>query len=215
MNPRQRSYDSYDKTNRLIKLTNSYYHNRNLDLIRNRRSQYVNREPINIVHKSKYLTPFKDFFVITENAAFTAKLNNIKWKPVKPKINQMFLNKEERIQHFRQQYKNIYDNLRSLENEKYKQRIYDQKAFISTKNLDKDFREIHTRTVQKLRQVTDANSVVLPKIKGKNKIQTENSFKKSHKGHGNSSNYSKSDEESGNSKLGDDSASGTATANEN
>lgn len=215
MNPRQRSYDSYDKTNRLIKLTNSYYHNQNLELIRNRRSQYVENKPLNKVHKSKYLTPFKDFFVITENAAFTSKLNSIKWKPVRPKMNEVFINKEKKIQHFRQQYKNIYDNLRTLENEKYRQRIFEQKAFISTKTLDRDFRENHTKTVQKLRQVTDVNSVVLPKIKGKDKIQTENSFKKSHRGRGSSSNYSKSDDESGHSKLGDESGCGSGSANEN
>ena len=214
MNPRQRSYDSYDKTNRLIKLTNSYYHNKNLDLIRNRRSQYVNREPINKLHKSNYLTPFKDFFVIRENAAWTSKLNSIKWRPVKPKINEMFLNKEERIQHFRQQYKNIYDDLRAKENEKYKQRINDQKAFFNTKTLDKDFRENHIKTVQKLRQVTDANNVVLPKIKENTRLQTETSFKKSRRSPSNDNN-SKSDDDSGYSKLGDDSASGTNTANDN
>ena len=42
MNPRQKSYDSYDKTNKLLKLTNSYYHFRNLEIIKNRRSQYNN-----------------------------------------------------------------------------------------------------------------------------------------------------------------------------
>ena len=42
MNPRQKSYDSYDKTNKLLKLTNSYYHYRNLETIKNRRPQYSN-----------------------------------------------------------------------------------------------------------------------------------------------------------------------------
>ena len=40
MNPRQKSYDSYDKTNKLLKLTNSYYHYRNLETIKKRRPQY-------------------------------------------------------------------------------------------------------------------------------------------------------------------------------
>ena len=40
MNPRQKSYDSYDKTNKLLKLTNSYYHYRNLEIIKNRKPLY-------------------------------------------------------------------------------------------------------------------------------------------------------------------------------
>ena len=42
MNPRQKSYDSYDKTNKLLKLTNNFYHFRNLVLIKKRKSQYSN-----------------------------------------------------------------------------------------------------------------------------------------------------------------------------
>ena len=38
MNPRQKSYDSYDKTNKLLKLTNSYYHFRNLELIKKKKA---------------------------------------------------------------------------------------------------------------------------------------------------------------------------------
>ena len=216
MNPRQRSYDSYDKTNRLIKLTNSYYHNRNLDIIKNRTSQYVNRKPLKKVHKSNYLTPYQDFYVIQENALLTSKLKSIKWRPVKPKMNEMFSNKEAKIQISRQKYKNIFENLRLQENEKYRQRIYEQKAFISTKNLDKDYFENHTKTVQKLRQVSEVNNVVLPKINGKSRLPTENNYKKSKKSKRSpsSENNSGSDNESGNSKFGDDSASGTGTAND-
>ena len=52
MNPRQKSYDSYDKTNKLLKLTNSYYHFRNLEFIKKRRPLYSNT-PVYSIHPKK------------------------------------------------------------------------------------------------------------------------------------------------------------------
>ena len=46
MNQRQRSYDSYDKTNKLLKLTNSFYHFRNLEHIKKRKPQFGSNNPI-------------------------------------------------------------------------------------------------------------------------------------------------------------------------
>ena len=41
MNPRQKHYDSFNKTNKLLKLTNSFYHYRNLEKIKNRSPRYT------------------------------------------------------------------------------------------------------------------------------------------------------------------------------
>ena len=60
MNPIQKAYDSYDKNNRLLKITNSYYHNRNLGLIHNRKPNF--KEPAKSIHARKE-DPVKKFYI--------------------------------------------------------------------------------------------------------------------------------------------------------
>lgn len=163
MNLRQKSYDSFDKTNKLLKLTNSYYHNRNLELIRNRKSQY--KQPDKIMIKRNYMEPFMDYYVKKENIDIRAKINGIRWKEIKPQINEYFLKKEGKIQDFRNQHKKIADKLRENENKNYKKRIEEQKAFLSTKEMDKEYEEIHARTIKKLRKLGANENIVLPPIR--------------------------------------------------
>ena len=169
MNLRQKSYDSFNTTNRLLKLTNSYYHNRNLDFIKNRKSKFVSIKKEKSVHKSKYLQPFKDFFVKRSNATLISKINEMRWKPVKPKINTFFIAKEKDIQDFRQRYQIINKDSIKNENINYKKRIKNQKPFFSTKYMDKDFKDNHSKILGKLRQVSENdNCSVLPIIRSPN-----------------------------------------------
>ena len=135
MNPRQKSYDSYDKTNKLLKLTNSYYHFRNLELIKKRKPQYGNYPTFYQKNKS-HIVPFQSYFIKKANENIQNKLNQIRWKPIKPKINEIILSKESKIQEFRQQHKNLFIKKRDEENENYKKRIKNQKAFINPKAMD-------------------------------------------------------------------------------
>ena len=176
MNPRQRSYDSFNKTNQLLKLTNSYYHNKNLDEIRNRKSQYGLRQPNKLLHRSKYLEPFKDSYVRKQNISMKTKINEMKWKPVRPKMNNLNYN----IQSSKQKYQLINKSAIQNENYFYKKRIQNQKPFISTKNMDKDFKDNHVKTVQQLRQVYNVSeSSTLPPIRSTNRkyYQTEGNNK--------------------------------------
>ena len=164
MNPRQKSYDSYDKTNKLLKLTNSYYHFRNLELIKKRKPQYGNYPTFYQKNKS-HIVPFRSYFIKKANENIQNKLNQIRWKPIKPKINEIFLSKESKIQEFRQQHKNLFIKKRDEENENYKKRIKNQKAFINPKAMDKDYQEEHTKTLMKLKKIADNDNIVLPSIK--------------------------------------------------
>ena len=164
MNPRQKSYDSYDKTNKLLKLTNSYYHFRNLELIKKRKPQYSNK-PIIYANKKNHVAPFQNYYIKRQNETIQTKLNQIRLRPIKPKINDIFLKKETKIQEFRQQHKNLYLQKREEENENYKKRIKNQKAFIDPKAMDKDFQEEHTKTLMKLKKIGEKENIVLPPIK--------------------------------------------------
>ena len=165
MNPRQKSYDSYDKTNKLLKLTNSYYHFRNLELIKKRKPQYSNHPTFYQTKKKLHVAPFQNYYIKRQNENIQYKLKQIRSRPIKPKINDIFLSKESKIQEFRQQHKNLFIKRREEENQNYKKRIKNQKAFIDTKAMDQDYKEEHTKTLMKLRKIGENENVVLPPIK--------------------------------------------------
>ena len=164
MNPKQKSYDSFDKTNKLLKLKNSYYHLKNLELIKRRKPQYSNN-PIIYGNRKNYVAPFKNYYIKKQNATIQTKLNQIRLRPIKPKINDIFLKKETKIKEFRKQHINLFNRKREEENENFKKRIKNQKAFIDSKAMDKDFHEEHTKTLMKLKKIGENENVVLPPIK--------------------------------------------------
>ena len=164
MNPRQKSYDSYDKTNKLIKSKNSQYHFKNLESIKRRKPLY-SKAPTIYQNKKQNIAPFQNYFIRKQNENIKNKLNQIRLRPIKPKINTFFLSKETKIQEFRQQHINLYNKQREEENQNYKKRIKNQKAFINPKAMDKDFREEHTKTLMKLKKIGENEYVVLPNIK--------------------------------------------------
>lgn len=57
MNQAQRAYNSYDKTSIMLKANENLYHQRNLMLIKNRKSQY-NLKPPKGIHNQKDLSNF-------------------------------------------------------------------------------------------------------------------------------------------------------------
>jgi len=181
MNPRQKSYDSYDKTNKLLKLTNSYYHYRNLETIKNRRPQY-NNAPIffqklkssKTSSKKKQATLFEAYNVKKENENIKKKIVKILLRPIKPKINSDFFSKETKMQKLRQIHKNIFDQKRNEDNQYYKKRINNQKAFINPKMMDKNYNEEHLKVLMKLKKIGENENVVLPNIK--NSIDNPNGF---------------------------------------
>ena len=164
MNPRQKSYDSYDKTSKRLKFINSFYHLRNLELIKKRKSQYSNR-PTYYPNKKPHVALFQNYFIKKENENIKNKLSQIRSRPIVPKINDIFLSKENKIQVFRQQHKNLFIKRREEENENYKKRIKNQKAFINPKEMDKFFSEEHPKTLMKLRKIGDNEYMVLPPLK--------------------------------------------------
>ena len=168
MNPRQKSYDSYDKTNKLLKLTNSYYHFRNLEFIKKRRPLYSNT-PVYSIHpkktKKKQSILFQTYYVKKQNESIKNKINKILLRPIKPKMNDEFLSKEKKLQKMKQFYKNIFNKKRDEDNEYYKNRIKIQKAFINPKAMDKNFNTEHIKAMMKLRKIRENENVVLPQIK--------------------------------------------------
>ena len=113
--------------------------------------------------KNLHFEPFQDYFIKKQNENIQEKLNKIKNRRIKAKLNDIFLLKESKIQEFKQQYKNLDIKTREKENEDYKRRIKNQKAFIDTKVMDKDYNEEHIKILNKLKKIS--GNIVLPPIK--------------------------------------------------
>ena len=179
MNPRQKSYDSYDKTNKLLKLTNSYYHFRNLEIIKHRKSQYSNR-PLYFHQnqKKKQDNPFQTYYVKKQNESMKNKLNQILLRPIKPKMNDKFLTKEIRLKKVKQLHKNLFEKKRDKDNEYFKERLLNQKAFINPKMMDKNYSIEHKKVLMKLSKIQNNENIILPAIKSSNENPSVTEFNK-------------------------------------
>ena len=132
MNPIQRFYEYKNETGKIIRNTNSYYHRKNLETIKNRKSQYLPVKTFSSAKKNKrnIQEPFKNYFVIKTNKSITHRLMDIKFAPIKPLINKDFFIKHKQINDYKKVYKLLDDKHLKEENERYKMRLSYQKNFI-------------------------------------------------------------------------------------
>jgi len=190
MNPIQKAYDSYDKNNRMLKLTNSYYHNRNLGLIHNRKYQIT--EPVKSIHKRRD-DPIKQYYIERDNEDLGNKLKEIRSKPTKPKMNDFFISHKEKLVNFNKNVKKQKQEEIDRENEEMYKRMKIQKTFINTKDMDDDYATNHQKMIKKLKKMGD-ESCVLPRV-------TDDKFMKKNKG-GNSNKNKNSNNENDNDNNG-------------
>ena len=167
MNPRQKSYDSYNKTTKLLKLTNSYYHFKNLESIKNRNSQYGLRPMLFSPNKKHNVFDlFQMYNIKKQNQNIKSKIKKILLKPIRPIMNDNFITKDEKLKKFRKYQSDIYNKSISKANEYFKKRLYNQKAFINSKMLDKIYNSEHIKSTTKIKKLGDYGKVLLPKIQG-------------------------------------------------
>ena len=167
MNPRQKSYDSYNKTTKLLKLTNSYYHFKNLESIKNRNTQYGLRPMIFSPNKKHIaFNLFQMYNIKKQNQNIKNKIKKILLKPIKPIMNDNFIAKDEKLKKFRKHQSDMHNKIISKANEYFKKRLYNQKAFLNSKMLDKIYNSEHTKTTTKIKRLGDFGKVLLPKIQG-------------------------------------------------
>lgn len=161
MNPIQKAYDSYDKNMKLLKLTNSFYHYRNLELIRTRKSPFGS--PRKYPHKRRDLEPYQDYYVKGENHKFGVILEEIKGRKVKPKMNLGFMERGKKMRNFRNQHKLLFDNDLKRKNEEFAKRIMSQGPFFNSREMDREYNKSHPKILIKLKKIGN-ESIVLPKI---------------------------------------------------
>ena len=163
MKVRQKIYDSSERINKLIKITNSYHLYKNLDNIRNRKPIYIysSNFPLKKSNRQKSFADINEYNKAKDNFIFGKIIDEINSKKVGPpknnELNYIINNSKES----RLIYKNIENKSLKKENENYKKRIYSQKAFISAKTLDQEYKK--RVIIGKLKNENN-NRLILPPI---------------------------------------------------
>ena len=164
MKIRQKIYDSSEQINKLIKITNSYHLYKNLENIRNRKPIYLYNSnlPLKKSTRQKSLNDINEFNKAKDNLIFGKIINEINSKKVEPpknnELNKLISNSKES----RLIYKNLESKSLKKENENYKKRIYSQKAFISAKTLDEEYKR--RLIFGKLKNENNSKALILPPI---------------------------------------------------
>ena len=150
MKLRQKIYDSSERTNKLIKITNSYHLFKNLEKIKNRKPIYAN----NNYPPKKINQNLNEYYINKDNKFKNNILDKKSTKNAYENyidINNLFNNKESRL----------VNSKLVKENENYIKRINNQKPFISSKSLDKEYK---MKVAMKKYKKNGSKNVLLPPI---------------------------------------------------
>ena len=179
MNFRQRVYDSYDKSNFNLKITNSYYHFKNIQKILYRKPEYTSIKKIRSPNLKINTQPYNNYFVMRQNQLYKKIINDIRSTKVRPKINDFYEKKEEKLREYRKQNKTIQNLELSRQNSNYRKRLRNQKSLLRVRDMDKDYKTNHLKMVERSRKIKDRKNIVLPPITTiVNRIKSPRIFRK-------------------------------------
>ena len=139
MNPLQKLYD-YKSSIIDYEVNQTEYFN-NINQIRTRPNQYTfPQEKINI--KRNAYEPFKDPDVINSNKKYQLKISTIIDEPTFPKINIEYLDYRKKLRRNKEVYREIAKIVLTTENEKFQDRVFNQKPRIeNTSSLLKEYEQ--------------------------------------------------------------------------
>ena len=150
MNFTQRLYDTRLKMISSDTNLNPSFFFQSIDLIRSRKTNYPLYK-LFYLKKNKLQIPYKMDYVIESNKIFTTKMDDIMNKKTKPKINNAFLELEERLINNKNKNRENIKRALTLENTKYTNRVMRQKArVLNAKYLKKLFEEKHDKYLELL-----------------------------------------------------------------
>ena len=180
MNYRQRAYDSYDRGTYNLKITNSYYHFKNIQKILFRKPEYKTIKNTTNSPKLRINTrPYQNYFISRENQLYKKILNEIKTSKVKPKLNDYYKTKEEKLRDYRRQNKTLENRQLQRENSSFKKRLRNQKSMLRIRDMDRDYKNNHLKMVERTRKIKDLRNIVFPPILSiVNRIKSPNHLKK-------------------------------------
>lgn len=182
MNYKQRFYDSYDRSNYNYKVTNSYYHFKNIQNIIYRKPEYnpymnlrsrrlnLQMHPLNNNYKNDYLTT-------RQNAIYKKIINDIRNAVVKPKLNLYHQMKEEKIKEYRRANKTLELKELKRENSRFHKRLRSQKSLLKLREMDQEYKLNHQKLLDRSRRINQKYLILPPVNSIMKKFQTSASKK--------------------------------------
>ena len=162
MNYSQRAYDSYDRSNFNLKIANSYYHFKNIQKILYRKPEYKKNSPPKLrINTQLY---HNNYFVIRQNELYKKIINGIRDSKVKPKINNYYQMKEEKLREYKKQNKTLQNRQLSKDNINFKKRLRNQKSLLRIRDMDKEYKNNHLKMVERSKKIKRSKNFILPPI---------------------------------------------------
>ena len=123
--------------------------------------------------------PYQNYFISRENQLYKKILNEIKTSKVKPKLNDYYKTKEEKLRDYRRQNKTLENRQLQRENSSFKKRLRNQKSMLRIRDMDRDYKNNHLKMVERTRKIKDLRNIVFPPILSiVNRIKSPNHLKK-------------------------------------
>ena len=167
MNFRQRFYDSYDRSNYNFKVTNSYYHFKNIQKIAYRKPEYnpyINlKSPSLNINIHSYKSNINNYMLSQQNKAFKKTIEDIQNSVVKPKLNLFYKLKEEKIREYRRASKTLEIKELKRENSRFHKRLKSQKSFLNLREMDQEYKLNHQRLIDRNKKI-NKRFMILPPI---------------------------------------------------
>ena len=166
MNYRQRFYDSYDRSTYNFKVTNSYYHFKNIQKIVYRKPEfnpYINLKSPRLVNIHSYKGNINNYMFSRQNKAYKKKIDEIRNTIVKPKLNLYYKLKEEKIKEYRRANKTLETKELKRENSRFHKRLKSQKSFLNLREMDQDYKSNHQRFLDRNKKI-NKRFMILPPI---------------------------------------------------
>jgi len=157
MNYRQRFYDNYDRSNYNYKVTNSYYHFKNIQKIVYRKPEYnpyINlKSPRLNINIHSYKSNINNYMLSQQNKAFKKTIEDIRNSVVKPKLNLFYKLKEEKMREYRRASKTLEKKELKRENSRFHKRLKSQKSFLNLREMDQEFKLNHQRIIDRNKKI--------------------------------------------------------------
>ena len=155
MNSLQKKYELNCRLLNQNQRVSEYY--RYLEQIRLKPNNFsINYDPV-VMKKIIYI-PYKDQNVIRSNRRMISKLNSIIDEPAIPKLNNEYLEVKELIKNNKDRYRDFQERSLSIENIKYKERVFSQKPRVEeAKKLKQLYEETHEKYLRILKNSRTKN----------------------------------------------------------
>ena len=190
MNPIQKQYELKSKIPNLFTKIDPSDYFRYLNIINTRKNQYLNTQTKFNIKRNIY-EPFKDPSVIEANKRLKLKIYSIIEQTPFPKINNEYLEVKETIRRSKEKCREIAQRALSIENEKYKNEVFNQKPRF---DLFRKIRKLHinhsnsrvnmisrTKRTENEKRYSEKNTndLILPKINRKReKLEKDENIEK-------------------------------------